>query len=405
MMQNITSYLVRASSQSTFTQLRFQGLRSLYTAEALGLDGYATSRSKTAVNFHGTQMKEKFRTRMQEFVGSSSSNLIFTDDLKTMVNLAENTPEDIQLLEQMIEKFHSQSTGLRFGTFVFGPVIMRFLYSINETKALLSLLRNPKTVTLFDQFISYQIAMDLLLENKMYKEVLEVFDIAQKRNIQDNQYPKNCFIIVMAALCRQNTPESYQEMKTLLTKASSFGHIPMRRALTYAASLALKQNDPKFCMELLSECKQQNYVTVRNLKAVALAKLDRFDDCVAVLRAALEYDRPAGVEFRKRNFFKDVIDTIDQEIKGTASKDVQLEYDRVVKTLRDRDMIEDQILDSILDHPIDRVDPRERDNWGSNDRSFVDRGMVKRNFNKDNQYERNARPLYPPRRPGLNEME
>jgi hypothetical protein len=80
---------------------------------------------------------------------------------------------------------------------------MRFLYSINETKALLSLLRNPKTVTLFDQFISYQIAMDLLLENKMYKEVLEVFDIAQKRNIQDNQYPKNCFIIVMAALCRQ----------------------------------------------------------------------------------------------------------------------------------------------------------------------------------------------------------
>ncbi len=45
--------------------------------------------------------------------------------------------------------------------------------------------------------------MDLLLENKMYKEVLEVFDIAQKRNIQDNQYPKNCFIIVMAALCRQ----------------------------------------------------------------------------------------------------------------------------------------------------------------------------------------------------------
>jgi pentatricopeptide repeat domain-containing protein 2 len=79
----------------------------LYTAEALGLDGYATSRSKTAVNFHGTQMKEKFHTRMQEFVGSSSSNLIFTDDLKTMVNLAENTPEDIKLLEQMIEKYLS----------------------------------------------------------------------------------------------------------------------------------------------------------------------------------------------------------------------------------------------------------------------------------------------------------
>ena len=80
----------------------------------------------------------------------------------------------------------------------------------------------------------------------------------------------------------------------------------MRRALTYAASLALKQNDPKFCIDLLTECKQQNYVTVRNLKAIAFAKLDRLDDSLAILRAALEYDRP-GAEFRKRSFFKDVV--------------------------------------------------------------------------------------------------
>jgi pentatricopeptide repeat domain-containing protein 2 len=81
------------------------GLRSLYTAEALGLDGYMTARSKTAVNFHGTQMKEKFRSRMQEFASADSTSLVFTDDLKTMLNLAENTPEDIKLLHQMIEKY------------------------------------------------------------------------------------------------------------------------------------------------------------------------------------------------------------------------------------------------------------------------------------------------------------
>lgn len=50
-------------------------------------------------------MKEKFRSRMQEIVKSeSSNNLIFTDDLKTMLNLAENTPNDILLLKQMIER-------------------------------------------------------------------------------------------------------------------------------------------------------------------------------------------------------------------------------------------------------------------------------------------------------------
>lgn len=49
-------------------------------------------------------MKDKFRLRMQEIVKSESSNLIFTDDLKTMLNLVENTPEDIVLLKQMIER-------------------------------------------------------------------------------------------------------------------------------------------------------------------------------------------------------------------------------------------------------------------------------------------------------------
>lgn len=76
----------------------------MYTIESLGLDGFAASKSKTALNFHGSQMKEKFRSRMQEFIAPDSTSLIFTDDLKTMINLAENTPEDIKLLEQMIEK-------------------------------------------------------------------------------------------------------------------------------------------------------------------------------------------------------------------------------------------------------------------------------------------------------------
>lgn len=67
---------------------------------------------------------------------------------------------------------------------------------------MLAMLRNPKTVTMFDQFMSYQIAMDLLLRNKMYNEVMEVFAISQERSIQDNKFPKNCFILAMAALYR-----------------------------------------------------------------------------------------------------------------------------------------------------------------------------------------------------------
>jgi len=44
------------------------------------------------------------------------------------------------------------------------------------------------------------------------------------------------------------------------------GHIPMRRAVTFAAGLALNQNAPHVAFEMISGVQQQNYVSVRNLK-------------------------------------------------------------------------------------------------------------------------------------------
>lgn len=70
---------------------------------------------------------------------------------------------------------------------------------------MLNLLKNPKTVGMFDQFMSYQIVMDSLLQNKLYDQVLEAFKICQERNIQGNKFPKNCFILAMAALYRMVT--------------------------------------------------------------------------------------------------------------------------------------------------------------------------------------------------------
>jgi pentatricopeptide repeat domain-containing protein 2 len=48
------------------------------------------------------------------------------------------------------------------------------------------------------------------------------------------------------------------------------GHFPMRRAITFAAGLALNQNAPHVAFEIISGMNQQNYVTVRNLKVHVL---------------------------------------------------------------------------------------------------------------------------------------
>lgn len=95
-------------------------------------------------------------------------------------------------------------------------------------------------------------------------------------------------------------------MKTIMNAANNAGHIPMRRSITYAAALALNQSDPQLAIDLLSSSKQQNYVTVRNLKALAFAHLGRFDDVLSILRASLQYDVPLEGG-RKRSFSRNTV--------------------------------------------------------------------------------------------------
>lgn len=56
--------------------------------------------------------------------------MIFTEDLKNMIHLAE--PDDITLVTNMMKKFNKQNKELRFGSFVFGPVVMRMFYYFNK---------------------------------------------------------------------------------------------------------------------------------------------------------------------------------------------------------------------------------------------------------------------------------
>lgn len=45
-------------------------------------------------------------------------------------------------------------------------------------------------------------------------------------------------------------------------------------------------------MEILALTPQSNYITVRNLKLLTLAELDRLDDIFPILRAIVNRDRP-----------------------------------------------------------------------------------------------------------------
>lgn len=93
--------------------------RTLYTAEALGVDKYLYSKDRVSAQF--VNSADKFKTKMTEYL--KPEHLIFTEDLKNMVHLVQGQ-EDIDLVEQMTKKFNSQNKELRFGNFVFGEFLV-----------------------------------------------------------------------------------------------------------------------------------------------------------------------------------------------------------------------------------------------------------------------------------------
>lgn len=95
----------------------------MYSPASLGVDAYIASCERVKMQFNNST--DKFIGKMQEFVQESSTNMIFTEDLKNMVHLIEKSPENTELVVKMLKKFNSQNKELRFGNFVFGPVVMR----------------------------------------------------------------------------------------------------------------------------------------------------------------------------------------------------------------------------------------------------------------------------------------
>lgn len=147
---------------------------------------------------------------MTEFLlEDNSRNMIFTEDLKNMIHIVEKKPADLDLAVKMILKFNAQNKEVRFGNFIFGPVVMRMFHHLKEDELALQCFKNPEMDGFFDQLTSYQILVDLLYDKGRYQDVRDVFDIIKSRQIQGGMYPKYVLVVVFAAC--------YKEVSTLVS--------------------------------------------------------------------------------------------------------------------------------------------------------------------------------------------
>lgn len=163
-------------------------------------------------------------------------------------------------------RYNSQAQELRFGNYVFGPVVMRALYYLKDPTLALKLFKDQKYAAFFDQQTSFQILGDLLYEHGLYPEVREVFDIIKAREAQSGRYPKHSLTLTFAACYKENSEESYQYAMNLWKELNAVGYVPMRKAAAFAAALALKQKQPGIALEIVGTAKETSYVTIRQIK-------------------------------------------------------------------------------------------------------------------------------------------
>jgi len=328
--------------------IRSTGSRTLYTAEAIGVDAYEKQRVRTQTQFTG--MVDKFREKMSEFTYSDTKNMIFTEDLKHMVHLIGDTPEDLKLIHAMMKRFNSQNRHLRFGNFIFGPVVMRMYHHLNQPKLALEAFTDPELDGFFEQLASYQVLCDLLYRNGNYDDIIKVFDIVKSKQVQGQRFPRNITILVFAACYKLNTIQSYEYALELLNQMKEFGTEPVRRSTAFAAALALNQNAPQVALEILTNSRTSNYVTIRNLKAWALAELNRPDDCLPILRYSIEFD---GAEpNRQQTVFQEVLDKVKLATDRMDNKEVSVEFERIVKALAASNQLSKSTISDCLDTEI-----------------------------------------------------
>ncbi|OQV19730.1 putative Pentatricopeptide repeat-containing protein 2, mitochondrial [Hypsibius exemplaris] len=342
--------------------------RLLYTKDALGLSGYENARERTATQLGS--MKDRFKVRMEQYLSADSKSLIFTEDLKNMLHLADNDA-DLDMVTRMMKKFVKQNEQLRFGSFVFGPVVMRLLYHLNKADEGLKLIQDPELVSFFDQLTSYHILLDLLYEKKRYSDVEKIYEILLARPFFTGRYPKECLVLIIAALHKQGTPEAYEKCKKLIQSAVAGNANVMRKAVAYAADLALKNNDAAGCLEMLTIAQNQSYVTIRNLKALALTRLDRLDDVLPIMRSVLEQDVSYGLKRVYASFFGDVISEVKEAVEKKGDKELSHEFEKIFKSLESANHLDvESKLSDFLEKEIEDVKPRLGQDVGPGGRGF-----------------------------------
>ncbi|XP_076652897.1 pentatricopeptide repeat-containing protein 2, mitochondrial [Halictus rubicundus] len=307
------------------------GVRYMYTEKALGIPAYENTRQVYRNQF--VSIEGTFRSKMKE-VCESTDGVIFTEDLKAMLHLIQKSDDDLTLIKKMIEKYHASNKDLKFGSYVFGTVVMRMYYYLNEPKVALATFNEAVDTSLFNQRTTINILMCLLYKNNMFAEVRELFNFAINSEAW-RDVTKNCLLVLCSACYKENTPESFECAVNAWRKVSEMVYRPPARSTAITAALAIKQNAPDIALELMASIQKQQYINVRCLKVLAYMHLQKYVQIVPLLKYVLETD---NTTHHKHTFYSHVIDELEDNIREAKAEGSE-ELLHLINELKRRDQV------------------------------------------------------------------
>lgn len=147
-------------------------------------------------------IENTFRERMKE-ICEKDDGVIFTEDLKAMIHLAQPNEQDMTLLNDMLKKYCQKHEVNKIGSYVFGPVVMRMYYHLNQPQYALQAFENDILNNNFNYRSSFRILMCLLYKNNMFEDMKEIYD--KVLNTKGIEFIGNNNVLIFAACLKEVT--------------------------------------------------------------------------------------------------------------------------------------------------------------------------------------------------------
>ncbi|CAN7939447.1 unnamed protein product [Ixodes hexagonus] len=203
--------------------------------------------------------------------------------------------------------------------------------------------------------------MDLLFKEQRYQDALDVFASIQNKQLYGTKYPRECMVLALASCYKLNMREHYEYAVRLVQEARSVGALVLRKGLAFAAALAINHNEPKVAMELLALTAQLNYITVLNLRMMALADLDRLEDVFLTLRSIIHQDVPVQSRV-EHQVLPETVTKVEQSLERLGDKEKAHIFEQMKRALRENNHLSENSLDDLLCQPLQhRPFNRDRD--------------------------------------------